>query len=152
MWFYCMLITPPDGQVYYTSDVDSFVADSAKINGHYFYVDSDQNGFYETVYILNDRHYMDSSNTPIYTVMSIGLNYDGVHDFVPYERLYDRTLTVTNFDTLAQESIMFESDWIYNFRHLEGEELLQEFESKLERNNLKPKDQIFEIYKLVQAI
>jgi len=145
-----MLITPPDGQVYYTSDVDSFVAGSAKVNGHYFYVDSDQNGFYETVYILNDYYYLDASDTPVYTVMSIGLNYDGIHDFAPYERLYDRTLAVDNFYTLDQESVMFGSDWVYNFRHLNSMELLKELESKVERHNLKPKDQIFEIYKLVQ--
>ena len=148
-----MLITPPDGLVYYTSDVDSFISDSAKVSGHYFYVDSDLNGFYETVYILklNDYFSTDISGTPIYTVMSIGLNYDGIHDFVPYERLYDRKLVVSNFETLAQESVMFESDWIYNFRHLKDEELLKETESKLEEYNLKPKDQIFEIYKLVQT-
>jgi hypothetical protein len=145
-----MLITPPDGQVYYTSDVDSFVSDSAKVSGHYFYVDSDLNGFYETVYILNDYFYMDTSDTPVYTVMSIGLNYDGIHDFAPYERLYDRELVVSNFETSTQESVMFGSDWIYNFRHLKDEELLKETVSKLEECNLKPKDQIFEIYKLVQ--
>jgi len=36
-----MLITPEDGQVYYTSDIDSFITGTAKTRGHYFYVDSD---------------------------------------------------------------------------------------------------------------
>ncbi|KKN43167.1 hypothetical protein LCGC14_0705930, partial [marine sediment metagenome] len=47
-----VLITPPDGQVYYTSDVESFVGGTAKTTGSYFFVDSDMNGYYETVYVI----------------------------------------------------------------------------------------------------
>jgi len=68
-----VLITPPDGQVYYTSDVESFVAGTAKTSGSYFFVDSDQNGYYETVYII--KYYRTNRlGNPVYNVMSIGFN------------------------------------------------------------------------------
>ncbi|MBA7628165.1 hypothetical protein ES703_35641 [subsurface metagenome] len=146
-----ILIRPPDGKVYYTSDAESFVKGRAKTSGYYFYVDSDQNLFYETVYILSDTYLRpDESGIPQYNVMSIGLNYDGLHDFSPYEKLDQKTQLVSDFDNLARESTKFGTDWVYNFNNLRNCELLWETESKVEELGLKPKDQIFEIYKLVE--
>ncbi|KKL47772.1 hypothetical protein LCGC14_2332210, partial [marine sediment metagenome] len=62
--------------------------------------DSDQNGFYETVFIL------DQIENGVYNVMSIGYNYDGLHDFIPYinpeqtfERINDATSIRTQYNT-----------------------------------------------------
>ncbi len=120
-----MLVTPEDGLVYYTSNLDSFIDKSAKIKGHYFYVDTDENGYYETVYILGRSHTTTRLDIPKYNVISIGLNYDGLHDFVPYERLDRQTTVETDFDKVAQESTMFGSDWIYNFGNLENVDRLK---------------------------
>lgn len=142
-----MLVTPGDGRVYYTSDVYSFKAGTAKTNGHYFYVDSDLNGFYETVYVLSKEYTVNRQGVPKYDVISVGLNYDGIHDFVPYEKL-EESHTVSDFDNLARESRMFGFDWVYNFNDLQHCELL--FKQKLSIwDEYKPKDQIFEIHKLV---
>ncbi|MFX1391857.1 MAG: hypothetical protein ACFE9Z_17470, partial [Promethearchaeota archaeon] len=148
-----ILIKPPKGRVYYTSDAEAFIKGKAKTRGYYFYVDSDANGFYETVYILSDKYLRPDSETGLmrYNVMSIGLNYDGLHDFAPYEKLNQKESTVSDLDNLAHESTMFGTDWIYNFGNLRNCELLWEQISPLEEMGLKPKDQIFEIYKLVET-
>ena len=146
-----VLITPPDGQVYYTADVESFIDGSAKTDGHYFYVDSDLNNFYETVYILSYTHATARDGTPKYNVMSIGQNNDGIHDFAPYERLNKKEISVSNFDNLAMESARFGTDWVYNFDKLRKVKILWDQESILEEYGLKPKDNIFEIYKLVET-
>ncbi len=145
-----VLITPPDGQVYYTGDAESFIDGSAKTDGHYFYVDSDSNNFYETVYILSETHATARDGTPKYNVMSIGQNNDGIHDFAPYERLDIEEISVTNFDNLAMESARFGTDWVYNFDKLSKVGILWDQESPLEEYGLKPKDNIFEIYKLAE--
>jgi hypothetical protein len=146
-----MFITPLDGKVYYTSDAESFVEGNAKTNGFYFYVDSDQNGFYETVYILGDTYLRpDTSDLLQYNVMAIGLNYDGAHDFAPYERLDHTEPRDPDLGNLAFESTRFGTDWVYNFNNLRNVELLKEYESPIEKLGLRPKDQIFEIYKLVE--
>ncbi|KKM94115.1 hypothetical protein LCGC14_1201570, partial [marine sediment metagenome] len=146
-----VLITPPDGQVYYTSDVESFIDGSAKTDGHYFYVDSDLNTFYETVYILSDTLIISRDGVPKYNVISIGLNKDGIHDFAPYERLNKREDIVSDFDNLAFESAKFGTDWVYNFNKLSKVKILWDQDSILEEYGLKPKDDIFEIYKLVES-
>ncbi|MFW9969259.1 MAG: hypothetical protein ACFFDF_03600, partial [Candidatus Odinarchaeota archaeon] len=147
-----IFIKPLDGKVYYTSDAEAFAEGKAKTDGFYFYVDSDHNGFYETVYILSDTYLrLDSSGFMQFNVMAIGLNYDGMHDFAPYERLDQTESRVSNLDNLALESSKFGTDWVYNFNNLRKCELLWEEKSPLETLGLKPKDQIFEIYKLVES-
>ncbi|MBA7622679.1 hypothetical protein ES703_30058 [subsurface metagenome] len=50
-----IFITPSDGKVYYTSDKLYYKSPNhelAKTDGHYLFIDSDKNGFYETVYVL----------------------------------------------------------------------------------------------------
>ncbi|GAI98465.1 unnamed protein product, partial [marine sediment metagenome] len=136
-----MFITPEDGQVYYTSDVYAFRDGTAKTKGHYFYVDSDLNGFYETVYIISNLYTVSRSGTPKYDVISIGLNYDGIHDFAPYEELPDKNEPISDFSNLAKESAMFGTDWVYNFNNLENNELLEKKDDIWD--DYKPKDQIF---------
>ncbi|KKM01570.1 hypothetical protein LCGC14_1793110, partial [marine sediment metagenome] len=143
-----VLITPPDGRVYYTSDVESFVSGTAKTTGSYFYVDSDLNGYYETVYII--KYYRtERFGTPVYYVMSIGFNNDGIYDFAPYERLHTIENSVDDFSNLAYESTQFGTDWVYNFGKLQDMEILEKEESILEKYNLKQKDTLFAVYKLV---
>ena len=144
-----VLITPPDGQVYYTSDLDSFIEGTAKTSGHYFYVDSSMNGFYETVYILEQSYTSARSGIPKYNVISILYNYDGSHDIAPYERIEKQVHTITDFDNLARESTMFGTDWVYNFNNLKNNPLLFEQEKSI-WEQYKPKDHIFEIHKLVE--
>ncbi|KKN39526.1 hypothetical protein LCGC14_0742520 [marine sediment metagenome] len=83
-----ILITPHgEKNVYRTSDKEKFFETpdhrTAKTKGSYLYYDSDLNGFYETVYILSP----DDDGDGVYNVMSIGYNYDGSHDFVPYDTM-----------------------------------------------------------------
>ena len=146
-----MLIRPLDGKVYYTSDAEAFAEGTAKTDGFYFYVDSDSNGFYETVYILSDTYLRtDASGLLQFNVMAIGYNYDGYHDLVPYERLGKTALPVSDLDNLGHESTKFGTDWVYNFNNLRNCRLLWEELTPLEELGLKPKDHIFEIYKLVE--
>ena len=144
-----ILMTPPDGQVYYTSSVNDFAEGTAKTSGHYFYVDSDLNGFYETVYILEGSYRSSFTGTKEYNVISIGYNYDGKHDFAPYEKIDEVVHSVTDFDNLARESAVFGLDWVYNFKNLKRNALLFEQEESI-WSQYKPKDQIFEIHKLVE--
>ena len=143
------MVTPADGQVYYTSDIDAFTDGSAKTSGNYFFVDSDQNSFFETVYIISNIYTVSRLGIPIYDVISIGLNYDGIHDFAPYEKLDQVENTLTDFSNLAKESRMFGSDWIYNFDNLKNNDLLFEILNEEDKfwKKYKTKDQIFEIYK-----
>ncbi|KKK99695.1 hypothetical protein LCGC14_2630160, partial [marine sediment metagenome] len=141
-----VLITPHDG-VYYTSDVESFVSGTAKTSGSYFYVDSDQNGYYETVYVVKYER-TNRFGAPVYNVMSIGFNNDGIHDFAPYERLHTTVNSVSDLSNLASESTQFGTDWIYNFDKLKNIDILfKEGESILDKHNLKQKDTLFEVYK-----
>jgi len=144
-----VLITPPDGQVYYTSDVESFVGGTAKTEGSYLYIDSDLNGYYETIYVIT-YYRTNRLGIPVYNVMSIGFNNDGIHDFAPYEKVYKTEESISDFDNLASESIQFGTDWIYNFDKLQACDLLWEEDSILEKHDLKPKDTLFEVYKLVK--
>lgn len=139
--------TPPDGQVFFTSDRTAFLSpDSAeaKTSGHYLFYDSDQNGFYETVFVLSP----DENNDGIYDVMSIGYNYDGTHDFVPYQ-VIDKTTQVSlpfyasneltsyghSETDLSHRSILDAMDAIY----------FDEFDA-----DVPAKDHIFEIFKLIR--
>ena len=81
-----IFITPSDGMVFYTSDKRAYYShnhENAKTRGHYLYYDSDSNGFYETIFILRP----DEDGDEIYDVICIAYNYDGKHEFVPYEIL-----------------------------------------------------------------
>ncbi len=142
-----VLITPPGG-VYYTSDIESFASGTAKTSGSYFYVDSDQNGYYETVYVVKYSR-TNRFGAPVYDVMSIGFNNDGIHDFAPYEKLRTTVTSVSDFSNLASESTQFGTDWIYNFNKLKDIALLGEDESPLDKYNLKAKDTLFEVFKLI---
>ncbi len=162
-----MVITPPDGMVYYTSDKELFKLGYAKTQGHYFYYDSDGNGFYETVYILAvgkdediypvETDYLSlgylgylSSFVPTYDVIAIGYNYDGKHDFAPYERvdIYDPDIDDTDFDNLKQElPRKYAQNWNYDFSKLEDYELLFPVD---DYDGFEPKDHIFEITKLTE--
>lgn len=104
------------------------------------------NGFYETVYILSNIYTVNRLGIPEYDVISIGLNYDGIHDFAPYEKLGVKR-SDTDFSNLASERRMFGFDWVYNFNNLKDCDLL--FEADDIWDEYKPKDQIFEIRKLV---
>lgn len=75
--------------VYYTSDKDAYKSNSdnhvdSKTKGHYLYYDSNSDGFYETIFILSP----DEDGDEVYDVYSIAYNYDGRHEFVPYDILY----------------------------------------------------------------
>ncbi|TFF94520.1 MAG: hypothetical protein EU543_01090 [Promethearchaeota archaeon] len=152
-----ILIRPQDGQVFYTADKDKFLSGTAKRDGYYFYVDSDLNSYYDTIYVLDDEYTTNRGGTPIYTVISIGYNYDGKHDFAPYEKIKRISETcVSDFDDLAAESTRFGlipgfSSWVYNFGKLKNEKLLFPEETEMDKffENYKPKDHIFEIHKLV---
>ena len=92
---------------------------------------------------------MSRTGIPKYDVISIGLNYDGIHDFAPYEKLDQVENTLTDFSNLAKESRMFGSDWVYNFDNLKNNDLLFEILNEEDKfwKKYKTKDQIFEIYK-----
>jgi hypothetical protein len=79
-----VFVTPADGMVYYTSDKNAFTSENnGKIKGHYLYYDSDENGFYETVFVLTP----DDDSDGIYNAVSIVYNYDGKHEIQPYQVL-----------------------------------------------------------------
>ncbi len=143
-----IMLTPQDGQVYYSGDIKLFSNNNAKTDGHYFYVDSNLDDFYETVYILSAENSTKEDGIPIYDVISIGLNYDGIHDLVPYEKINGYETYRTDFYDLSSEKVKFGSDWIYRFGKLRNEDLLFPKEDKI-WEKYKPKDHIFEIYKLV---
>ena len=77
--------------VYFSSRREDY-EDGKKVKtpGHYLLYDSDENGFYETVFILAPISIRGKSKQEIleghgvYDVISIGYNYDGLHDFIPY--------------------------------------------------------------------
>ena len=144
-----MFITPPDGMVYYTSDKELFKSGKAKTQGHYFYYDSDENGFYETVYVLAFNQDKDIYET--YDVIAIGYNYDGKHDFAPYERVYihDQDIDDTDFSNLMREPPRkYAQNWMYNFSKFENYELLFPED---DYDGFEPKDHIFEISKLTRT-
>ncbi|KKM73081.1 hypothetical protein LCGC14_1414080, partial [marine sediment metagenome] len=142
-----VLITPHDGKVYISSDKDKFFADSthkdAKTEGSYLFYDSDLNGFYETVYILSP----DDDGDGVYYVMGIGYNYDGSHDFVPYDTM---PLSSEEYGTTqtTQSSTITLSD--------EGSELDIYYKDSLDEqypqdifDGIAPKVHIYEISQLV---
>lgn len=148
-----ILATPQDGRVYYTSDKELFKSGDAKTSGQYLYFDSDNDNFYETVYILEnpimeyDRTDFALEGTPVYRVKSVGYNYDGTHDFAPYKQVNREIITETDFTQLASETPKkFGSFWVVNFRKLRSNKLLFPDDPF---DGYEAKDHIFEIYKLV---
>jgi len=143
-----ILITPQDGEVYYTGDIEAFIDGSAKTEGHYFFVDTNEDGFFESIYILSALNSTAEDGTPCYDVISIGFNYDGIHDFVPYEKIKENSYSRTDIYGLSQERVSFGSDWLYNFGKLKNVKLLFPNNDEI-WENYRPKDHIFEIYKLI---
>ncbi|MHA1267750.1 MAG: hypothetical protein ACTSRS_21115 [Candidatus Helarchaeota archaeon] len=144
-----ILIAPQDGMVYYTSDRDSFDDGTAKTRGYYFFVDSDGNGYFETVYVLSPIRSRKNGKVDVFDVISIGLNQDGIHDLVPYEDITVSKDPVTDYGELASEKKKFGLDWVYNFNDLKREPTLGIEDEPSHDENSRVKDLIFEAYKLV---
>ena len=156
-----MLITPSDGMVYDTSNKELFKSGAAKSPGKYFYFDSDNDGFYETVYVLENPVYVLDNpsrygltggrilDSTIYRVKSIGFNYDGEHAFSPYRKVNRRIESETDFDQLEAEGTQRfgSSFWAYNFKGLKSIELLFPEDPF---DGFEIQDHIFEISKLVR--
>jgi hypothetical protein len=140
-----VFITPPDGKVYYTMDKDLFKLGLGKITGHYLYHDSDNNGFYETVYILQPSHTVENGIS-VYRVVSIGYNDDGKHEFTPYENIGVLPVSVSDFNTVTALPGQY-SKWKYHFGQLINNELL--FPKEL-YDGYEMRDQIFEAAKLTR--
>ncbi|TFF90048.1 MAG: signal peptidase I, partial [Promethearchaeota archaeon] len=147
-----MLVTPTDGMVYYTSDLDSFIEGQAQQQGHYFYVDTNLNSYYETVYILSDT-FTNTTGIPTYDVISIGYNNDGDHKFIPYEKLPEVNNIETDLQLLSATNERF-GNWYYNYGNLKNLKYLmdeveygEEYKNKIHKK-YQPLDQIFDIYKL----
>jgi hypothetical protein len=144
-----MLISPQDGQVYYSSSLDDFKQGTAKTNGKYFYVDTNEDGFYETVFVLSADSSINREGMPEYDVMCIGLNYDAIHDFKPYERI-STSKVEGNFDSIAGKSFRSFSGWVFRYGNLKSNAFNHIWTQLDEEQwkNYRPMDQIFEIYKL----
>ncbi|KKN55254.1 hypothetical protein LCGC14_0584220, partial [marine sediment metagenome] len=155
------LITPSDG-VYFTSEKDAFFDSSthedAKLKdaagngiGHYLYYDSDLNGFYETVFIL----YPDDDDDGVYDVTGIGYNYDGSHDFVPYD-----TILATNqkYGTLEMSGSTSTTVSGYGIETFGDSQVLKvDLKETIDKaypydfsDGTAPKDHIFDISKLTK--
>ncbi|TXT67761.1 MAG: hypothetical protein BAJALOKI1v1_10024 [Promethearchaeota archaeon] len=141
-----ILVTPQDGKVYITSDMICLAWGVGKVPGKYFYVDSTGNGFYDTVYIVAATP-TDTSGTPTYKVLAIGYNYDGIHDFKPYEKIYPKSRIESNFWMMAIQTNRFDVHWTYQYGNLIREPLLWPTLESLIWNYFKPADHIFEIWK-----
>jgi hypothetical protein len=144
-----ILVTPQDGKVYHTSDKHAFKAGTATSEEHYLYYDSNGDGvFYETVYVLAPDPTVDEDGTNIYTVESIGYNYDGKIEFKPYEYI-DASNQERIAPTFTGNNVKFAGlagmYYSYNFERLEHNELL--FPDSFD--GLQPRDSIFEVHKLV---
>ncbi|KKM50791.1 hypothetical protein LCGC14_1555860, partial [marine sediment metagenome] len=148
-----MLITPFDGMVYDTSNKELFKKGAAKSPGKYFYYDSDDDGFYEIVYVLaNPEIELERGQImgkEVYKVKSIGFNYDGEHDFSPYKKVNRKVVSKTDFDQLEAEGTQKygASLWAYNFKKLKSIDLLFPDDPF---DGYEPQDHIFEISKLVR--
>ena len=141
-----VLIAPADGQVFYTSDKKAFKSGKAKTQGLLFYFDSDLDNFYETVYMLAP----DYDNDGVYDVMTIGYNSDNKHSFAPYEKV-DVSEPIINRDDYEQhistETTQYGDNWVYNFAKLKNVETLFPKETY---DGYEPKDDLFEVWKLVK--
>ncbi|MHA1985254.1 MAG: hypothetical protein ACW98D_01325 [Promethearchaeota archaeon] len=145
-----ILVTPRNRRVYHTSDKELFKSGQAMSPGSYLYYDSDDDNFYETVYILENPVMEYNTQTGVskcvYRVKSIGYNYDGTHDFAPYKRVNREILTETDFDQLASETPKkFGAFWVVNFRNLRSNTLLFPNDPF---DGYEAKDHIFEVSKL----
>ncbi len=145
-----ILITPYDGMVYSTSSKDLYKSGKAKTPGKYFYYDSNLDGFYETVYILEPNPvYYDFNaliHEPVYIVKAIAYNYDGDHDVSPYSKVVRKVISKTDFYQLAGPPQKFGEFWKVNFMKLKSIDLLFPCDPF---DGYEPKDSIFEISKLV---
>ena len=147
-----VFLTPADGKVFHTSEkyaLTSELCSYGKIDGHYLYFDSDDNGFYETVFILGP----DDDEDGIYHVISIGYNYDGKHDFIPYLVLDEDEPEGYNFVAKDYQSgfadgkdILWDGDESVMKTHLKVHFPKAEFDNYI------PKDQIFEVSKLLPGV
>ncbi|MEJ2248102.1 MAG: hypothetical protein P8Y97_00400 [Candidatus Lokiarchaeota archaeon] len=147
-----ILLTPQDGKVYYTSDKNAFMSGNAKIKGHYFYVDSDGNNFYETTYILAPSK-EERNGVPVYYVMSIAFNYDGKHEIVPYEKVSQQKIIRSDFNKLSRIApLRIGPDWLprwtYRFGRLQNNKWI--FPQSSQEDLYRQQDSIFEIYKTVK--
>jgi hypothetical protein len=146
-----VFITPADGKVYYTSDKDSFKINggkTAKTRGHYLYYDSDQNGFFETVYVLSPvKGYGDDA---YYEVIAIGFNYDGKHDFIPYSKTETgfSIESLNEFKDVLSREIHLTDNNVFTFAKLKGCDRLFPPE---EHDGYELKDNVFEIRKLIST-
>ncbi|KKN72007.1 hypothetical protein LCGC14_0414890, partial [marine sediment metagenome] len=158
------LITPSDG-VYFTSDKNAFFDSSthegAKLKdgagngiGHYLYYDSDLNDFYETVFIL----YPDDDDDGVYDVIGIGYNYDGSHDFIPYDTILATNQKYGTIEMSGSTStiILYSSTDTDKFGN--SQVLKFDFKKTIDKlypydfsDGSAPKDHIFDISKLTTA-
>jgi hypothetical protein len=135
-----VFITPEDG-VYYTSDVDDFKEGSAKTEGHYLFYDSDKNGFYETIFVLAP-----TLGDNIFTVIAFGYNYDGKHDFVPYELVKVRSLS----SSVAFDRKFYEGESVTSqILHASFDVWVDLIYPDVERDNYVVKDPIFDVTRMV---
>ncbi|KKL72007.1 hypothetical protein LCGC14_2089230, partial [marine sediment metagenome] len=148
-----IFITPKDGEVYYSSQKKDYEdGNIVKKSGHYLLYDSDENEFYETVFILAPL------DNGVYRVISIGYNYDGLHDFVPYinpeqtfERINDATSTITRYNTYDGA----EWDNSEDYSNFWNDEMLNEINTVYNSNPSDGwivKDQIIEIEKIAKGV
>ena len=123
-----------------------------KTQGHYLLYDSDQNGFYETVFIL------DQIENGVYNVMSIGYNYDGLHDFIPYinpEQTFERINDATSIRTQYNTYDGAEWDNSEDYSNFWTDEMLNEINTVYSPNppdGWIVKDQIIEIEKIAKGV
>ncbi len=145
-----ILITPPDGMVYYTTNKEEFTSESeGKTHGKYFYYDQNEDGFYETVYVVTSGPIEGDSGNEVYPVISIGFNYDGKHEFAPYETYEEKTIRKGDFSKWrAQQRASQESDLWLQF-HMSKKDSIAMLLPETETDGLVPKDSIFEVAKLV---
>ncbi len=176
-----IFITPGDG-VYYSSqkkaynylttststsgNMFDFGANtlSPKTQGHYLLYDSDQNGFFETVFIIAPI------DNGVYNVISIGYNYDGIHDFIPYinpkqtfERINDadsdiaryNTYQKTDWDIFYENNIASQGETGKDYSFIWNNEKLYEINKRYAPAPIDGwivKDQIVEIGKIAQGV
>ncbi|KKK68469.1 hypothetical protein LCGC14_2943740, partial [marine sediment metagenome] len=147
-----LLLTPEDG-VYYTSDKKTFLSDpthkDAKTSGSYLYYDSDLNGFYETVFVLAPDG-LDGLEDKVYNVMAIGYNYDGSHDFIPYDTVPLRSYGYGSLATTgySKDAILRMENGLAIFRS-NAKDLLDSFYPPELTDGTSPKDYIFDISQMV---
>ena len=131
-----ILITPEDG-VYFTSDLNKYLDGDAKGPGSYLYYDSDQNGFYETVYILSPIQNGDGS----FDVLELAYLYGGDYDLDPYRHVVKTVVSQdADLSDFARMTQRYHPAYLYHFADLAESDLIFE-NDKLDAYF--PTDQIF---------